>query len=45
MLDFTWKLFQETANIDTYLPYKALEKEELESPNNDEELAEEYPYY
>lgn len=46
MLEFTWKLFSETGNIDTYLLYKELEKEEMEIPSKEEdELAEEYPFY
>lgn len=45
MLDFTWKLFSETGNIDTYLLYKELEKDNQERPEKkDRELAEKYPY-
>lgn len=41
MLDFTWKVFSKTGNIDTYLIFKELEKEKQEIPrNHDEELAE-----
>ncbi|MHC0035874.1 YqzL family protein [Pseudoneobacillus sp. C159] len=41
MLDFTWKVFSQTGNIDTYLIFKELEKEKQEIPrNSDEELAE-----
>ncbi|MFE8703202.1 YqzL family protein [Cytobacillus sp. FJAT-54145] len=41
MLDFTWKVFKETGNIDTYLLFKELEKENQEIPGDyDEELAE-----
>jgi hypothetical protein len=41
VLDFTWKIFSQTGNIDTYLLFKELEKEEREKPgNHDEELAE-----
>ncbi|WP_347549552.1 YqzL family protein [Pseudalkalibacillus hwajinpoensis] len=31
MLEFTWKIFCETGNIDTYLLLK-----EMETPNNEE---------
>lgn len=45
MLDFTWKVFSETGNIDTYLLYKELEKENQEIPENQRnELAEKFPY-
>ena len=27
MLEFTWKIFEETGSIDTYLLFKELEKE------------------
>ena len=41
MLDFTWKVFSQTGNIDTYLLFKELEKENPEIPDGkDEELAE-----
>ena len=41
MLDFTWKVFSQTGNIDTYLLFKELEKENQEIPGNqNEELAE-----
>jgi hypothetical protein len=41
MLDFTWKLFSQTGNVDTYLLFKELEKENQEIPGNqDEELEE-----
>lgn len=41
MLDFTWKVFSQTGNIDTYLLFKELEKENLEIPEGkDEELNE-----
>jgi len=40
MLDFTWKVFTQTGNIDTYLLFKELEKETQEIPDNlDDELA------
>ncbi|MCM3765320.1 MULTISPECIES: YqzL family protein [Bacillaceae] len=40
MLDFTWKIFSQTGNIDTYLLFKELEKENQEIPGNlNEELA------
>ncbi|WP_449620618.1 YqzL family protein [Robertmurraya sp. Marseille-Q9965] len=45
MLDFTWKIFSETGNIDTYLLYKELEKENQEIPESQtHELAEKFPY-
>lgn len=46
MLDFTWKVFSQTGNIDTYLLFKELEKDSQEIPKNDDgELAEiEYPF-
>ncbi|WP_462412254.1 YqzL family protein [Neobacillus sp. Marseille-QA0830] len=41
MLDFTWKVFTRTGNIDTYLLFKELEKENQEIPGSpNEELAE-----
>ena len=41
MLDFTWKVFSQTGNIDTYLLYKELEQTTEERPDlQDEELAE-----
>lgn len=41
MLDFTWKLFLQTGNIDTYLLFKELEKENQEIPESqDSELTE-----
>ncbi|WP_082686878.1 YqzL family protein [Bacillus sp. FJAT-27445] len=40
MLDFTWKVFSQTGNIDTYLLFKEMEKDRTEIPGNlDEELA------
>lgn len=40
MLDFTWKVFTQTGNIDTYLLFKELEKDDQEIPGNlDDELA------
>jgi hypothetical protein len=40
MLDFTWKVFTQTGNIDTYLLFKELEKDTLEIPDSqDDELA------
>lgn len=40
MLDFTWKVFSETGNIDAYLLFKELEKEKQEIPGNlEDELA------
>ncbi|WP_071460164.1 YqzL family protein [Bacillus massilinigeriensis] len=41
MLDFTWRFFAQTGNIDTYLLFKEMEKERTEIPGNQEdELAE-----
>ncbi|MED3563752.1 YqzL family protein [Bacillus sp. MUM 116] len=41
MMDFTWKVFTQTGNINTYLLFKELEKENQEIPGNqNEELAE-----
>jgi hypothetical protein len=40
MMDFTWKLFAQTGDIDTYLLFKELEKENQEIPGNqNDELA------
>jgi YqzL-like protein len=40
-LDFTWKVFKQTGNIDTYLLFKELEKETQDLPGSSEqELAE-----
>ena len=41
MLDFTWKVFLQTGNVDTYLLCKELEKENVEIPESqDSELTE-----
>ncbi|HWO77680.1 MAG TPA: YqzL family protein [Bacillus sp. (in: firmicutes)] len=41
MLEFTWKVFSETGNIDTYLLYKELEQQSLPKKEEQEnELAE-----
>ncbi|MDR7000429.1 YqzL family protein [Neobacillus niacini] len=41
MMDFTWKVFTQTGNINTYLLFKELEKENQEIPGNqNEDLAE-----
>ena len=32
MLQFTWKVFSQTGNIDTYLLFKEFEKEMEETP-------------
>jgi hypothetical protein len=37
MLDFTWKIFSQTGNIDTYLLFKELEREKKENLNDDEQ--------
>jgi hypothetical protein len=39
MLDFTWKVFSQTGNVDTYLLFKEIEVERQERPENDDELA------
>lgn len=40
MLDFTWELFSETGNVDTYLLFKEIEVERQERPSvSNEELA------
>ncbi|NCU18480.1 YqzL family protein [Pallidibacillus pasinlerensis] len=39
MLHFTWKVFTQTGDIDTYLLYKELEKEMEATPNEESELA------
>ncbi|WAA10384.1 YqzL family protein [Fervidibacillus albus] len=41
MLEFTWKVFSQTGNIDTYLLYKEIEKEMEDAPNRTIELPEE----
>ncbi|MFC3882959.1 YqzL family protein [Bacillus songklensis] len=40
MLDFTWRVFSSTGNIDTYLLFKEIQKENMETPDDsqDEEL-------
>ncbi|GCD81804.1 YqzL family protein [Parageobacillus thermoglucosidasius] len=38
MIEFTWKLFSQTGNIDTYLLFKELEREQ--QPSSDEQVAE-----
>jgi hypothetical protein len=42
MLDFTWKVFSSTGNIDTYLLFKELQQENVEMPDDsqDEDLGE-----
>ncbi|WP_285768949.1 YqzL family protein [Peribacillus sp. SI8-4] len=41
MLEFTWELFSETGNVDTYLLFKEIEVERQERPlQSNEELAE-----
>ncbi len=41
MLDFTWELFLQTGNVDTYLLLKELEKENAGIPGSqDSELTE-----
>jgi hypothetical protein len=36
MLDFTWRVFSKTGNIDTYLLFKEIQKESMETPNDTE---------
>ncbi|MBP1080709.1 MULTISPECIES: YqzL family protein [Bacillus] len=45
MLNFTWTVFSQTGNVDTYLLFKELEKEKTEVPERlDNKLAEiDYP--
>ncbi|SFD55072.1 YqzL-like protein [Lentibacillus persicus] len=39
MIDFTWKLFSQTGNIETYLLLKELEKNEsVEADDNHQQL-------
>ncbi|MTH52463.1 YqzL family protein [Bacillus mangrovi] len=33
MKDFTWKVFYQTGNIDTYLLFKEMEKEHADGPD------------
>lgn len=40
MLEFTWKLFSQTGNIDTYLLFKELEKEHQPKDEQEQELTE-----
>lgn len=41
MLDFTWKVFSQTGNIETYLLMKEIEKDYQETADDqNEELAE-----
>lgn len=41
MLDFTWKVFSQTGNVDTYLLFKELEQEKNDRPDShNDELAE-----
>jgi hypothetical protein len=37
MLDFTWELFSETGNVDTYLLFKEIEVERQERPEESNE--------
>ncbi|MGE8206210.1 YqzL family protein [Heyndrickxia sp. NPDC080065] len=32
MIEFTWKVFEETGSIDTYLLFKELEKDRQDEP-------------
>ncbi|WP_110926903.1 YqzL family protein [Bacillus massiliglaciei] len=45
MLDFTWEVFSETGNLDTYLLFKEIEAERLESADGslEEPVAENFP--
>lgn len=38
MLEFTWKLFSETGNVDTYLLFKEMEVEKQESAEQSNEV-------
>lgn len=44
MLDFTWKVFAQTGNIDTYLLFKELEKENKETPESQDNKLTEIDY-
>lgn len=44
MLDFTWKVFVETGNIDTYLLFKELEKENLDRPEEQQDKLAEFDF-
>ena len=40
MSNFTWNVFSQTGNVDTYLLFKELEKENMERPEElEDELA------
>ncbi|MFC4183641.1 YqzL family protein [Saccharococcus thermophilus] len=41
MIEFTWKLFSQTGNIDTYLLFKELEREQQPSGDKQETELEE----
>ncbi|MFY4774890.1 YqzL family protein [Metabacillus sp. RGM 3146] len=45
MLDFTWKVFFQTGNIDTYLLFKEIEqyREELPDLQGDEQAEFDFP--
>lgn len=47
MLNFTWNVFSQTGNVDTYLLFKELEKENMERPEElEDELARfDYQFY
>ncbi|WP_170007705.1 YqzL family protein [Bacillus fonticola] len=45
MLDFTWSIFKQTGNIDTYLLLKEMEQEGYSEPKSEEELAQlQFPF-
>nr|WP_295969446.1 YqzL family protein [uncultured Bacillus sp.] len=44
MLDFTWKLFLQTGNVDTYLLFKELEKENQEIPEKQDKALNEVDF-
>lgn len=39
MLNFTWNVFSQTGNLDTYLLFKEIEVEGQDKPETDEDLA------
>ena len=39
MLNFTWNVFSQTGNLDTYLLFKEIEVERQDKPEIDEDLA------
>jgi hypothetical protein len=44
MIDFTWKLFSQTGNIDTYLLFKEIERENQNAADEQEQERVEIDY-